>query len=514
MNHVNVLERPARSQFLRKLHRLLESPTDPTALRWTSEVTFEIAIQDDLAIAALRPEFEFRSLGSFVRQLSYYNFKRLSDRRRSSERGTAKKGFIRFTHQSGYFTRGDASQISRITRRPRSNRPAVRRPSNASCKSQMSAGSDEREGSYPAVAWATQDSSTPYYHGEGSSFDATSNSGPFASFTPVPGDGPAPAFANKWRNYSPATAGFTNPARDNAAAVERQRRASMPVLDYSSNEQYQDARQMMTSPSSAPPTYAPLPSVAERRPTHRTNYSTNSIPTLSRLPEIPQPQQSPQQQPLALPQHLGRGHGQGGGQVGFRASEYPTPAFDSSTNVFFTQPTFVPPPPRGATNLPTVPRSSQAKNFLSELKFDPTYYGPTSAHGSPPMCAAALPSPSEHGSMGTPSPHLSPTHELPPSSTVYASIPPRQPQQPTSPYYEHYSPSSNHTHSDAVVSTNCHGHGSSDFADQMQSRQPRRLDVSQQQQQASIANADHGYFPYQPHAAFGRAPWSPNIPQA
>lgn len=31
------------------------------------------------------------------RQLSYYNFKRLSDRRRSSERGTAKKGFIKFT---------------------------------------------------------------------------------------------------------------------------------------------------------------------------------------------------------------------------------------------------------------------------------------------------------------------------------------------------------------------------------------------------------------------------------
>lgn len=98
---------------------LLEHPTDADGLRWTSDTTFEVTILDELAIAALRPEFEFRSLGSFVvsshtslslqpyrvltlesdiqRQLSYYNFKRLSDRRRSSERGTAKKGFIKFT---------------------------------------------------------------------------------------------------------------------------------------------------------------------------------------------------------------------------------------------------------------------------------------------------------------------------------------------------------------------------------------------------------------------------------
>ncbi|GAA5861487.1 hypothetical protein JCM5353_003401, partial [Sporobolomyces roseus] len=191
----NPLERPARSQFLRKLHRLLEHPTDAAGLRWVSDNTFEVTVLDELAIASLRPEFEFRSLGSFVRQLSYYNFKRLSDRRRSSERGTAKKGYIKFTHQSGHFIRGDASQISRIARRPRTNRP--RRPSNVSIVSNRSGGSDEQDQAYPGVAWATQDSSQQFFQGGGPSHHqhaSQSQSESFQGFLPVPGDRPAPDF--------------------------------------------------------------------------------------------------------------------------------------------------------------------------------------------------------------------------------------------------------------------------------------------------------------------------------
>ncbi|KAK4049283.1 hypothetical protein OIV83_004220 [Microbotryomycetes sp. JL201] len=68
--------------------------------------------------------WDFRSLSSFVRQLSYYNFKRLSDRRRSNERRASATGYIVFTHPSGFFVRGDASNLGRIARklRPRPNK--------------------------------------------------------------------------------------------------------------------------------------------------------------------------------------------------------------------------------------------------------------------------------------------------------------------------------------------------------------------------------------------------------
>ncbi|GAA6017030.1 hypothetical protein JCM11491_006135 [Sporobolomyces phaffii] len=481
MSHMNVLERPARSQFLKKLHRLLENPTAPESLRWTSAITFEIAIEDDLAIAALQPEFEFRSLGSFVRQLSYYNFKRLSDRRRSSERGTAKKGFIRFTHQSGYFTRGDASQISRITRRPRTNRP--RRPSvAASNASNVSGGSDEREASYPAVAWATQDAATSYFSGDGPEAHPASNSlgQAYPTYTPVPGDRPAPDFANKWRNYSPATAGFTTATPSVAGSPERQRRASMPTFNYLSNGQSQSgggAPHAAVSPNSAPPSYIPLPSlsegrVMEARPSHRSAYSTTSIPTIARLPEIPSPTLMHQQPPR-------------GGSNGFRASEYPTPSFDSSTNVFFTQPTFIPPAPRGATNLPA------ARPFLSELKFDPSFYAQSSnGHpcSSPPV--PTLPSPSEQGSSPRP---VSPTNDLQPSSSC--SLGPSA--SPPLHYYSHYSPNPNEQTTEyAGGRGGAHPH------------QPRQMPQSQPE-------APGSYFPsvYQHASATFSSPWSPGLSQ-
>lgn len=81
----------ARRSFL----RILENPLDATSLRWIGDDAFEIISNDGLARHALSPSWDFRSsvkslsspvgipahspsprsLSSFIRQLSYYNFK-------------------------------------------------------------------------------------------------------------------------------------------------------------------------------------------------------------------------------------------------------------------------------------------------------------------------------------------------------------------------------------------------------------------------------------------------------
>ncbi|SCV68107.1 BQ2448_228 [Microbotryum intermedium] len=120
-----------RSQFIKKLHALIENPTDSKSLHWISAEAFEISANDARARNALAPSFDFRSLGSFVRQLSYYGFKRLSDRRRSGERHTRAANFIIFSHPSGAFLKGDASRLNVIARKTR-NRPEKRDSSSAS----------------------------------------------------------------------------------------------------------------------------------------------------------------------------------------------------------------------------------------------------------------------------------------------------------------------------------------------------------------------------------------------
>ncbi|GAA5953916.1 hypothetical protein JCM21900_003052 [Sporobolomyces salmonicolor] len=114
-------EKP-RSTFVLKLHQLLSSEHDPNALRWLSNDTFGITSIESQAKAALTPQWEFRSLSSFIRQLSYYSFKRLSDRRRSSERRSSTPALIVFTHPSGNFVRDDPSKTALIPRKLRARK--------------------------------------------------------------------------------------------------------------------------------------------------------------------------------------------------------------------------------------------------------------------------------------------------------------------------------------------------------------------------------------------------------
>ncbi|GAA5855697.1 hypothetical protein JCM5353_008191, partial [Sporobolomyces roseus] len=112
---------------------LLENPTDPENLRWVDgEVdAFQISVNEEKALSALRPTFDFKSMSSFVRQLSYYDFKRLSDRRKSNERRGELTQIV-FTHQSGLFVRGNPAAVEQIKRKLRIRNEKGRRASAVS----------------------------------------------------------------------------------------------------------------------------------------------------------------------------------------------------------------------------------------------------------------------------------------------------------------------------------------------------------------------------------------------
>lgn len=121
------------SNFCVQLHSLLENPRDPEAFKWVDgEVDqFQITVDENRGLNALRPNLDFKSMSSFVRQLSYYDFKRLSDRRKSHERrGEAR--VVVFTHHSGLFTRGNSANVEKMKRKLRIRAERGRRASAVS----------------------------------------------------------------------------------------------------------------------------------------------------------------------------------------------------------------------------------------------------------------------------------------------------------------------------------------------------------------------------------------------
>ncbi|GAA5875919.1 hypothetical protein JCM3774_005816 [Rhodotorula dairenensis] len=120
-----------RSSFVLKLHQLLSANLHPEYLHWINNDTFAVTSVDSQARTALAPQWEFNSLSSFIRQLSYYSFKRLSDRRRSVERRPSVPSFIVFTYPSGNFVRDDESRTLLIPRKLRSRKPKSKRKASA-----------------------------------------------------------------------------------------------------------------------------------------------------------------------------------------------------------------------------------------------------------------------------------------------------------------------------------------------------------------------------------------------
>ncbi|ORY84095.1 hypothetical protein BCR35DRAFT_303148 [Leucosporidium creatinivorum] len=301
------MAKPNRSQFIEKLHDLLEHPYDPDNLHWVGDDAFSITVNDAAARRALSAKWEFRSLSSFIRQLSYYGFRRLSDRRRSGERKSSSGAYIVFAHPSGFFIRGDPSPLPGIVRKTR-NRPSKRRASASSAVSNER--SDESPPPPPVPQWAppteyhTQyaDDRNSSLHPHGAAPTFHSSFGPLRTIgdqqaavsagSSVPPVGPGTNVT--WRAYTTPTWSFTGTS---GLSPQQPAGRRTSVSDFKISAP--------VSPRSANKTEVPSPRL-------RKAASSLSIQTVNNSFEY-QPQQQ-QHEPPYSPTSL-------------RQTPYPTPAF-------------------------------------------------------------------------------------------------------------------------------------------------------------------------------------------
>ncbi|GAA5925159.1 uncharacterized protein JCM15063_004940 [Sporobolomyces koalae] len=237
------------TNFCILLHHLLENPTDPEHLRWVDgEVDqFQISVNEEKALAALRPTFDFKSMSSFVRQLSYYDFKRLSDRRKSNERRSESKSIV-FMHQSGLFVRGNPANVEKMKRKLRIRAERSRR---ASAVSVGSAEEDQPQSASPlfsptSTSWTSGEvvpplPTPPLPHAFTSSMGAFAISAP-SHLQDSPTTGTNGAQPPKWQPYSPS---------EIPAAFSQQPLHAAPGLDAARFAPYPRAQQVSDRRASA-----------------------------------------------------------------------------------------------------------------------------------------------------------------------------------------------------------------------------------------------------------------------
>ncbi|SGY20812.1 BQ5605_C016g08148 [Microbotryum silenes-dioicae] len=132
--------------FVKKLYFALEAAqqTHEPDLRWVSPGEFEITGDQKRALEVLqRYQLDFKLFSSFVRQLSYYNFKRLSDRRRSDARGKpGVKENIHFGHPARDFWTGNAGKAFAVMIR-KSRKRKDRASVTSNCSTSYSDSADD-----------------------------------------------------------------------------------------------------------------------------------------------------------------------------------------------------------------------------------------------------------------------------------------------------------------------------------------------------------------------------------
>ncbi|GAA6004530.1 uncharacterized protein JCM10292_005658 [Rhodotorula paludigena] len=391
----NTPSKAPRSQFLQKLHSILENPLDSNGLRWVTDDSFEISSKDAVAIHALSPAFEFHSLSSFIRQLSYYSFRRLSDRRRSTERRNSNPGYILFSHPSGFFVRGDPSQLTKIIRKAR-NRPEK----GGRRASECSAASDE---GFP--------SSAPYSLPAWQPSDYRSSLGTDRPVLQLPSFGQSfntsqPRHeTTQWRAYAPATASWFDPSREDVA--DR----------YTTAPRRSSLGEFKLTPSGQATYTSSLSSLHEERPRLRKAASSLCIQTSSSLAAVGEDEQENQALydsetvPPTGP--------------GFRPSPYPTPTFSPTTSTFFTNATTVPPHdyvPNGAT------AAYSHHQPHSHLTYEPSPFAASYQPIAPPAHSGKdVASDAGAHSYHTPSPDNSPLQQVVGLPALSQTVPPSDP---------------------------------------------------------------------------------------
>ncbi|GAA5904244.1 hypothetical protein JCM8208_006815 [Rhodotorula glutinis] len=376
-----------RSHFLAKLHSILENPLDPNGLRWVTDDSFEISSKDAVAIHALSPAFEFRSLSSFIRQLSYYSFRRLSDRRRSTERRNSNPGYVLFQHPSGFFVRGDPSQLSKIVRKART------RPEKGRRASECSTASDETYPStlhpYPMPAWPPTNDYRSSFPTDRPPLQLPS----FGSSFSAAGAPRTSSETTQWRAYAPTTGAWLDPNRGDGERYAPPRRSSLGEFKLTPSSMLAGDASGYTSTLSS--------LQEEHRPRLRKASSSNCMPG-----------DEPHHQHAYLDGHHSSSQQHGVAQ-GFSASPYPTPTFSPTSNTFFEA---APSPSHGYHHSASAGSSSSAFVPASHMAYEPSPFA-SSYHPIAPSKGGAH-------SYHTPSPEQSPLQEVVGLPGLVETVPP------------------------------------------------------------------------------------------
>ncbi|GAA5844206.1 hypothetical protein JCM9279_001725 [Rhodotorula babjevae] len=374
-----------RSQFLQKLHSILENPLDPNGLRWVTDDSFEISSKDAVAIHALSPAFEFHSLSSFIRQLSYYSFRRLSDRRRSTERRNSNPGYVLFQHPSGFFVRGDPSQLVKIVRKART------RPEKGRRASECSTASDEAYPAslhpYPMPAWPP---STDYRSSFSTDRPPLQLPSFGSSFNPLSAPSRSSSETTQWRAYAPTTGAWLDPNRGDGDRFGPPRRSSLGEFKLTPSS-------MLGGESSG---YSSTLSSLQEENRPRARKASASYPD------------EPHHHHAYLGEHASPSHHDIA--QGFSASPYPTPTFSPTSNTYFEA------APSSAAHAHgyhhSAGPSSSAFVSASHMSYEPSPFA-SSYHPVAPSKGGAH-------SYHTPSPDQSPLQEVVGLPGLVETVPP------------------------------------------------------------------------------------------
>ncbi|GAA5972875.1 hypothetical protein JCM11641_003983 [Rhodosporidiobolus odoratus] len=426
MATITLQPKAPRSQFLQKLHSLLENPLDAAGLRWVTVDSFEISSKDAVAIRALSPQFEFNSLSSFIRQLSYYAFRRLSDRRRSTERRASNAGYITFSHPTGFFLRGDPSKLSQIVRkaRARPEKPTGRRISMCSVASDdFGTAPPLPLPHHPLPQWEPP-ALHPQFSSERQPLPSLQG---LPSFIPTLSTAPRFDSVSQWRNYAPQGHGWLDPnqAEHFEHVAPAYRRASLGDLSLSTT--------MATSCSSA------LATLPEGRPVLRKAVSSGELPTVESLHEVEAVYHHQHEHTTPEQAYL------------------PTPTFESSASTYFSShiPAHsahdYPSPTHAHSHYSTSPQpDSHSVHSRSHLTYNPissaSSFAPTYAPIAPAPSPAvkllpsvlSLPSPDHSPHYASPN-HSPDLHSIPLPPSAMQHLDPRQLDYPAPPtlHYTH-----------------------------------------------------------------------------